>query len=545
LADSSGTGLAMGGVQSATSGLTQTAAESDLSATADGEVGDAQAIGTPDPPLPAAEQRAIDALRRGDEADFDAWLGTTPDVATPAGWDDARTLRAEFIIQLCIATQSATTRFARGIRIKGARIAGPLDLTTATIDALLLLDRCRIEGDVSLRDATTRLVNLAHSRVVGSIDADRLHSNGGVYLRREFVCEGSVRLSAATIEGDLSCNRGKVLGKDELADDGSVKDRLALRCDRIRVSGSIFMDRFVATGEVRLLDAAVGANVVCTEATLSNPGRIALLADNARIEGSLVLRSWKVEPDGEISLRNASANVLQLGDLTEKWPKPGTVRAQGLRYSALEADESVTLALCERWLDLLVTTPFSPQPYELTAKVLREMGLADDAKKIAIRRRRIQRRLPGVSLPRRAGGWILDRLIGYGYRPGRSVLMLALFAALGTLVFSTARSFGAMVPSDASVYSNSPYKDDHTSLPAGYPPLKPFVYSLDVLLPIVDFQQDSKWRPDAQATHNFAIAGANVSMGKVALYYMWLQIAVGWILSTLLVASVTGLIRKE
>ena len=98
------------------------------------------------------------------------------------------------------------------------------------------------------------------------------------------------------------------------------------------------------------------------------------------------------------------------------------------------------------------------------------------------------------------------------------------------------------------MYSSDSFTKDHRSLPPGYAPLNPVVYSLDVLLPIIDFQQDSKWRPDVRVTAHYDVGGRfviHVPVGKAAMYYLWLQIAVGWILSTLLVASVTGLIRKE
>jgi len=509
---------------------------SPLTAAADGEVGDALAIGTPEPSVPTAEQRVIGALRHGDPADFDAWLGAAPDVAVASGWDATRTLPAEFIVRLC-TTPKASSGFVRGIRIKGARIVGEIDLTTATLETLLLLERCRIEGRISLRDATTRLVNFAGSRVMGEIDADRLTSKGGVYLRHGFVCESFVRLSAAVIEGDVSCKQGTILGDE---------DGLALRCDRMHLSGSAFLQTFTARGEVRFLDADIGANLELVDATLSNPGKTALLADNVRVTGSLVMSEWKETPDGRISLKNASAGVLRLGALTERWPKAGTVQAQGFAYSALESDTPVTMALCERWLGVMVATPFSSQPYERVSKILREAGFADEAKRIAIRRRWKQLRAPGGSPLRKLGDLVFGALIGFGYRPGWSVWMLIACAAFGTLVFDSANTHGAMTPSHGDAILTD--AKGRRTLQAGYPPLNPVVYSIDVLLPIVDLQQDANWRPNVDVRGAVVIGPITVTryqIGEFALYYMWFQIAVGWVLSSLLVASFSGLIRNE
>jgi hypothetical protein len=538
----------------------------------------------------SVEDRVVDALTAGLEADFDTWLempdGRVPALESDEEWDDARTLRGKFIVELCQSVENGTRSFPRGIRIRGARIKGEIDLSTASVEALLLLERCRIVGDgapahvldpiINLRDATTRLVNLAGSRVCGHISADRLRSSAGVYLRRledtekqpprehAFVCEGSIRLSAAVIEGDLDCNGAVILNGLPKKKALKVDDEYALRCDRMKVAGSVFMKGFAANGPVRLLDAKIGTNVALDDAMLASPDAVALLADNAQIVGSLILRKWKqpaqgwsLSPKGMISVRNASAGILQLGSTDATWPATRCVRAQGFRFQTIEDDGRVNRTLCEKWLELLVRDPFSPQPYEKCAQVLRETGLTDDAKEVGILRRRVQRELrakPEKPLSaRRLPSWIayqwhqfvdafLDKAIGYGYRPGRSVVWLASLALIGTVVFAVAQWQNAMVPSDnalARVYRTHP-----DSMPAGYPPLVAPVYSLDILLPIIDFQQDSKWRPDRRAMIAIT-ATRGFPIGSVAIVWSWIQIALGWVLSTLLVGSVTGLIRKE
>jgi len=60
------------------------------------------------------------------------------------------------------------------------------------------------------------------------------------------------------------------------------------------------------------------------------------------------------------------------------------------------------------------------------------------------------------------------------------------------------------------------------------------VYSLDTLLPIIDFHQESAWVPQD---------------GRVIGYwfpvYFWFHIAMGWLLTTLGVIGFTGLVRNE
>ena len=483
------------------------------------------------PALVDPEKHVVAALKAGLEADFDAWLMETPVTQNADEWHADRTLTAEFIARLCMDSNGQTNPYPRGIRIKGACITGNLDLSTATIGGLLLLERCRIEADVSLRDTTTKLVNFAGSLVCGSILADRLRNSGGVYLRDGFRCEKLVRLSAATINGDLDCRSGTIVGAMEK--DDAKGPKLALRGDRSAITGSVFFVNFTALGEVRLLDATVGANVVCKDASFANTNGDALMADNVRIGGSLILRAWKQRPTSLISVRNATAHVLNLGAPEDTALGRNVIRAQGFRYDTIADEHAVNLGLCMRWLDALVTAPFNPQPYEQCAKVLREIGLAEQAKEVGILRRQVELRLPTVKRRKKVSGFLLHMLIGYGYRPGKSVWTLLVLMLTGALVFWEADSDKAMVPTDATAATSYLATNQ---LPAGYPTFNAVVYSADVLLPIIDFQQDSKWRPNQTSTAN---------SGTVAVWTTRFLIAAGWILSTLLVASVSGLIRKD
>ena len=98
-----------------------------------------------------------------------------------------------------------------------------------------------------------------------------------------------------------------------------------------------------------------------------------------------------------------------------------------------------------------------------------------------------------------------------------------------------------------------------------YPTFSSFVYSLDTFLPIFNFgQKDYRW-PDASQTLSAtpaqlipvsSVASASITPHIVETtswwtsvaflrVYRWIHIGVGWLLITLGVAWLTGLIRKE
>jgi hypothetical protein len=69
--------------------------------------------------------------------------------------------------------------------------------------------------------------------------------------------------------------------------------------------------------------------------------------------------------------------------------------------------------------------------------------------------------------------------------------------------------------------------------PATTATLSPLMYSLDVFLPVIDLHQEDQWWPDAI-----------LKQARRLRAYLWCQILLGWILSAIFLAGVTGLIGK-
>lgn len=91
-------------------------------------------------------------------------------------------------------------------------------------------------------------------------------------------------------------------------------------------------------------------------------------------------------------------------------------------------------------------------------------------------------------------------------------------------------------PSRSQVINNCP---DYPS----YPKFNPYIYSLDVFLPIIDLRLKSAWLPNANQG-NFEDKIFHLKSGAWLRYYFWFQVISGWILTTLCVAGFTGLVRN-
>jgi hypothetical protein len=134
--------------------------------------------------------------------------------------------------------------------------------------------------------------------------------------------------------------------------------------------------------------------------------------------------------------------------------------------------------------------------------------------------------------------WPLSLVVGYGYYPMRALLGLAILVLLGWGVYSGARAAGMMVPKDPQAYA---YFKQNGKLPAFYEPLGPLVYSLENSLPLVKLGQTDYWRPDPAP----ASPAEWMNSPRFLFGFLRLQILLGWILATLFIAGVTGIVQKD
>ncbi len=77
-------------------------------------------------------------------------------------------------------------------------------------------------------------------------------------------------------------------------------------------------------------------------------------------------------------------------------------------------------------------------------------------------------------------------------------------------------------------------------MPPEYTSFDPLLYSLDLILPLVDLQQDSDWAPVITNSKGMALP-----LGWWARSLMWFEILFGWMASLTLVAVLGRLVDKD
>jgi sRNA-binding regulator protein Hfq len=468
-----------------------------------------------------------------------------------------------------------------GVWLLGTQIGSNLECHDATLDGKngnsLSADGAVIKGSIFLSNgfSATGEVRLLRAQVGGNLSCkgakldgkggyalsmDRAVINGSVFLSNGFTATGGVRLLGAQIGGNLSCQGAMLDGGDgnSLSADGAV------------IKGNVSLsDGFTATGSVRLLGAQIGGNLECQGAKLDSRDGSSLSADGMSVGNAFVFRGLGAPAQG-VSL--ASAKVGRLIDDADSWGV--RLALDGFVYGHLAGGAPTDALARLSWLSKQRTTnteskEFPPQPWKQLQVVLRGMGHREDARQVAIA---FEDRLRSANLigqtPMNWPTWTrsgyryiakgmhvsFKMLIGYGYRPMRLAgWMLAVWLLCASLYWWAALQ-GVMAPSNPLVFQHKPQYQSCTknwylcnALPEEYTGFSPLTYSLDVLLPLVNLQQEQDWAPlipTPKDTWHQELFG-NWSFKHFVRVVVWFEILFGWVASLLLVAVVSGLTKRS
>ncbi len=156
------------------------------------------------------------------------------------------------------------------------------------------LSRATIGGDLNCYRG--KFINLGGA----SLSANRVKVGGNVVLK-ELEAEGTVWLVGSSIYGSLDCDKGHFINTIE--PENNDEDISALIADDLKVEGNVFLRNAVAKGGIRLLGAAIGKTLDCSKGHFSNEKAQALAADGVKVEGAVFLKG--LEADGEVRLRAA------------------------------------------------------------------------------------------------------------------------------------------------------------------------------------------------------------------------------------------------
>lgn len=444
------------------------------------------------------------------------------------------------------------------VRLVGAQIGGNLDCDGGAFRAA----EFRSKDDVGTETPEQRPAAL---RAEGAV------IKGDILLGKSFSALGEVVLTGADVALSLTCSNGSFSahGKTNSArseDAAPEQDRadsdalhedenlpVAIRADGIKVGGDVYLDaNFVATGAVCLRGARIEGSLHCSDTRITaEPGQRALDAQRMVVKGKLDLRNAKLT--GVVNLD--AANIGTLVDNDSSW-QGATVFLNGFHYDRISEDNGIDRA---QWLNSqrLGYKPreFRPQPWEQIINTLRRLGHTDQATLLAIEKNEMLGRSGQMNKFRRSMHWLYGLFAGYGYRPLKTVKWIGLFWIVFSGSFFYGSYSGHIGPIAPAVYSYEPIKQAQCGapdrprwtsagcpLPPGYPAFNPVFYSLDLVLPFVDLQQEAHWAPIATLDWTLSWKSAPRWLLRFAV---WLEIMFGWLMGLLLLTSLGRVLNRE
>jgi hypothetical protein len=393
------------------------------------------------------------------------------------------------------------------VNISGANIGGSLSLAKVKINggtaSSLVATSLNVSGDFfCIGMSTEGKVGFGNVNVGGSLLLSNSTMDGkgqesilgiGLKVADKMLCDGHLRasgtfnLGSAEIGSTLSLSGAYIDGKGETA----------LNAGRIKVGQSMLcINGFIAKGKVELGFANIVDNLSFQGSSIDNGSAEALSGFALTVEGYLTLIKMSVK--GTISL--IDARIDHIRDDKESWPE--CLQINGLSY-----DSITNMPAKDRLIWLGRSSDYYPQPFEQLASYYRQLGSDREARHILLAKQRIARRQrPWV---RRGWGLLQDALVGYGYAPGRALLILAVAFLGGWLLF---RSEQPPPPID----------------PATHPVFNAAIYTLDVMVPVGGIGDASDW-----AAHGIDLIVAS------GLHIL------GWLLAITVIAAITRSFSRD
>lgn len=436
------------------------------------------------------------------------------------------------------------------VRAKGAHFAGPLVLVEAKLrnpnGEALNLDRTEIAGGAFLTKLETAGVVRAHSAHIGgllNLTEAKLHNPNGRALHLDGIeITGGAALTKLETTGEFLAQgthfrRWLDLTEAKLHNPNG----RALHLGGAQVTGPAFLMKLETVGELIARGSHFGDQLNLTGAKLSNPPGNALDLSAASLNILTLNETFTVE--GRTDLSFTTIRILSVGMKRPDNGMPTLSGAQGWTLGAVYGYLGTDRESAREWLDTIDTQPpvgprreFASQPWKEMAKIYDQIGQPEDARRLRFwAAQRATRVAPWTSkLVRWPYGW----LVGYGYYPLIVVGWLAvLWVTVFVLAFLHASAFTPTLPGASTVTvitgenrSEEVRATGATAAPPGYPPFEAGLFAVDTAIPAAATGQTDAWR----ITGNTWLQGVFTAIKAFA-----------WILTALLLAGITGILRKD
>ncbi len=505
----------------------------------------------------------------------------------------------------------AGARISQGIMANDVTIEGPgraIEADVLHLGGNWIMRSGKITGSIRFAGAQIEgQVAFTGSKIEGggdlAIRADGARIQGGWFMGRASI-HGLVRLPAARLGNEMRLRDTKI----------AVSAGPAIFANGVTITRELVLDGgFTATGAIALDHAQIDGTIDISGSRIASakiargdaPARInhdamldarydelALSLVDARADRLVMPELAGDRPRGIVDL--SRAHVGSYEDVAAAWPPPARAKGpekrgrttdgrdidhlilDGFIYEHLEnpagfpggeepraKGERSAARMRTRWLEgqsaADLDRHFKPQAWMQLARRLSAQGYHDEAREIAIARRRRQRRAPSASRLAKLQSWVLDVFALYGFNPWRTVIWMLVFVVAFAAIWSlAAMDCGRADCKDEQVFVmalKGNFGQDDAKAEASYPPFSPLAYSFDVFVPFVDFGFEGHWRPrlgykplvevPAPPLPWRAPGTMTITLGTLLYGLYVLEMIIGLVLTSLAVTGFTGMLNTE
>lgn len=442
----------------------------------------------------------------------------------------------------------------------GAILDGGLEMAFsaqgATVGDSIIFDHLRAYGEVSLVGVKAGgQLSCNHAALDGrrakALNAQNATIEAGVFLKGT-TASGEICISNGAIGSNFECTDAVLSGTHGPA----------FVIENTSIVGSMIMVKAQCYGRMSISGARIRGSCSFANATLSAAGGIALNAQDLVVEKGLYWRKLS-SIEGQVDF--SSAHFRQLVDDEHSWNLARDVILIGVTYDHVFGPLDLTFR--KRWVSKGSTfkEQFHPQPYQQLAKFYRETGHRYEAREILVAKEIDQRKATREAIRERKArtegrlhpnvlvflnlvwDWTTRLVAGYGYKPWLSLGWLGGLVGLMTVGAQATWNAGDFAPNSAIVLTSADWKviaDGSSEKPAvdwsngpgkDYETFYSFAYALDVVVPVLELGQMEAWAPSP----------ARGPWGYWLFYGQKMFVALGWVVTALAAAAVTGMIRRD
>ena len=479
-------------------------------------------------------------------------VGETADLTRqfPDEEKDKRKLSAHFLEDLLTGALPGFKPHRNGVRIVGAIVDDPIDLTNAQIPFEVRLEHCQFtSGATFTRASFAGLVSFDGSAFDADVSFHHVKIGDSIFLRKT-VFKGQVNFESADISGNFVAASAAFQNKENPAE-----------FTRLKVGGDANFNFAEFDTQAYFVSADIADDFTAEEAKFHDAARF----DEMKVRSDVQFQKAEFDEGVDFESADITGNFGVAGAKFQSKKEPALFRLMKVGGYAVFNDAAfygpVDFRYAEfAWLDLSgaflpnVASQFQmqgmtykyisaardePESHKMLLKLVNQSAYSADvfsrledfflregysrhadeafiAGKLRVRERYYpsgrwvgEYILSGDWL-RWLGSTMLYLLVGYGRRPWQAAVPCAVLIALGCILFSPNKMEAQNPEETPRVYSR-------------------FWYSLGLFFPFVDLQANKAWKPKADQTF--------------LRNYMQVHILLGWVLIPIVLAALTGLIK--